>query len=88
LPDGLFKDQKSKFWYILEGLGMENVGIFYGHLVKCMAVWCSLCSFGIFFPFWYVGTKKNLATLMNAAMMNTENYPPCDLATEFIKRNF
>jgi hypothetical protein len=29
LPDGLFEDQKSKFGYILEGLGMKNVGIFY-----------------------------------------------------------
>jgi hypothetical protein len=28
-----------------------------------MAVWCRLWSFGIFFPFWYVLTKKNLATL-------------------------
>jgi hypothetical protein len=28
-----------------------------------MAVWYSLWSFGIFFPFWYIWTKKNLATL-------------------------
>jgi hypothetical protein len=28
-----------------------------------MAVWYSLWSFGHFFPFWYVWTKKNLATL-------------------------
>jgi hypothetical protein len=28
-----------------------------------MAVWYSLLSFGIFFPFWYACTKKNLATL-------------------------
>jgi hypothetical protein len=27
-----------------------------------MAVWCSLWSFGTFFPFWYVWTTKNLAT--------------------------
>jgi hypothetical protein len=42
LPDGLFSNQKYKFGYILEGLGMKkwvilNVirpfGIFYGHLV-------------------------------------------------------
>jgi hypothetical protein len=31
LPDGLFEDQKSQFGYIFEGLGAENVGIFYGH---------------------------------------------------------
>jgi hypothetical protein len=33
LPDGLFLDQKSQFGYILEGLGMENVGIFFSRLV-------------------------------------------------------
>jgi hypothetical protein len=32
LPDGLFQNQKSQIGYILEGLGMENVGIFYNHL--------------------------------------------------------
>jgi hypothetical protein len=29
----MFSNQKSWFGIILEGLGMENVGIFYGHLV-------------------------------------------------------
>jgi hypothetical protein len=28
LPDGIFSYQKSQFGYILENLGMENVGIF------------------------------------------------------------
>jgi hypothetical protein len=28
LPDGLFSNQKSQLGYILEGLGIENVGIF------------------------------------------------------------
>jgi hypothetical protein len=32
LPDGIFSKQKSQFGSILEGLGMENVGIYYGHL--------------------------------------------------------
>jgi hypothetical protein len=32
LPDGLLSYQKSQFGYILEGLGMENVGIFYDRL--------------------------------------------------------
>jgi hypothetical protein len=62
---------KPKFpnGFILEGLGMENV--FYDHLKYFMAIWCYLLqfgivlwSFGIFFPFWYVWTKKNLATLV------------------------
>jgi hypothetical protein len=29
LPDGLFSNKKSKFGKILEGLAMEDVGIFY-----------------------------------------------------------
>jgi hypothetical protein len=28
LPDGIFSDQKCQFWYILEGLGMDNFGVF------------------------------------------------------------
>jgi hypothetical protein len=36
-----------------------------------LAVWYSLRSFGIFFPFWYVWTKKNLATL--------RGHPDCHL---------
>jgi hypothetical protein len=33
LPDGLLSYQKSLFWvYILEGLGMGNIGMFYDRL--------------------------------------------------------
>jgi hypothetical protein len=39
LPDGLFSNQKSKSGYILEGLAMEDVGIFYGHFVH-FTVFC------------------------------------------------
>jgi hypothetical protein len=40
LPDGTFSSyQKSRFGHILEGLGAENVGIFYGHLVYFMDIW-------------------------------------------------
>jgi hypothetical protein len=28
----IFSNQRSRFWYILVGLGMEKVGIFYVHL--------------------------------------------------------
>jgi hypothetical protein len=42
LPYGIFSNQKNKFGYILEGLKIENVGIFYGHLQK-------LQLFGIFY---------------------------------------
>jgi hypothetical protein len=49
---------------------MEDVGIFYGHLVHFTVFCYILWTFGIvrgnlvyFPPFWYVSTKKNLATL-------------------------
>jgi hypothetical protein len=32
LPDCLFSYQKFQFGYILEGFGIENIGIFYDHL--------------------------------------------------------
>jgi hypothetical protein len=31
LPDGVFLYQKSQFGHIFEGLGIENIGTFYGH---------------------------------------------------------
>jgi hypothetical protein len=34
-----------------------------------MAIWYSLWSFSILFPFWYVWTKKNLAALVFRAIM-------------------
>jgi hypothetical protein len=39
LPDGSFSNQKYQFGYILEGLGMENIGIF-------MTTWNILQPFG------------------------------------------
>jgi hypothetical protein len=39
LPDGIFSNQKSNFGKILEGLGMEKVGVLYGHLEYIMAIW-------------------------------------------------
>jgi hypothetical protein len=38
LPDGIFSNQKFRFGYILEGLGMENVGIFYNHVEYLTAI--------------------------------------------------
>jgi hypothetical protein len=39
---------KIPFWVNLsEGLAMEDVGIFYGHLVYFMAIWYILWPFGI-----------------------------------------
>jgi hypothetical protein len=37
--------------------------IFYGHLVNCMAFGIVCGNLVYFFPFWYVWTEKNLATL-------------------------
>jgi hypothetical protein len=39
LPDGIFSKQKSKFGYILEDLLIENVGVFYGHLLHFTIIW-------------------------------------------------
>jgi hypothetical protein len=43
----IFAFQKSQFWYILEGLGLDNLGmLILWHLVN-------------FFMFWYVVKRKN-----------------------------
>jgi hypothetical protein len=44
---------------------MEKDGLFYGRLVQFMIIWYKMAvlSFGILLPFWYIWTKKNLATL-------------------------
>jgi hypothetical protein len=36
-----------------------------------MAVWYGLWSFGIFFPIWYIWTKKNLATMISSVELST-----------------
>jgi hypothetical protein len=49
------------------GLAMDDVGIFYGHLVYFTAIWHAFWTFGIFcgnfFPVLVCCTKKNLATM-------------------------
>jgi hypothetical protein len=47
LPDGLFSNQKSRFGQVLDGLRLENVDIFYGHLEHFTAIWYNLQPFGI-----------------------------------------
>jgi hypothetical protein len=78
LPDGLFSNQKSQFGLILEGLAMDNLGIFYDNLVYFKAVENILWPFGIFCgnlvyfpPFWYFG-QRNLATLLNCSGVHNE----------------
>jgi hypothetical protein len=65
LPDGFFSNQKSQFVLILEGLAMEDVGIFYVHSVNFPAIWHILWPLGIFYPVlvhfypcWYVVSRK------------------------------
>jgi hypothetical protein len=48
LPDGIFADQKFLFGYLLEGLSIENVGTFNGHLVNLKAIEKMSQPFGIF----------------------------------------
>jgi hypothetical protein len=43
----IFKPKKSQFGNILEGLGMENVVIFYDDLEYFMAILQNLWQFGI-----------------------------------------
>jgi hypothetical protein len=52
LPDGLFSNQKSKFGYILEGLGMDNVFIFHYYLEYFVAIWYNLWQFWIVSGHW------------------------------------
>jgi hypothetical protein len=49
----------------LEGLVMEDVSIFYGHLFNFTDIWYTLWTYGIFCgnlvffpPFWYVVPRK------------------------------
>jgi hypothetical protein len=60
LPDGLFSYQKSQFGFILEGLRMGNVCLFYNHLniLRPLGVfYCCLVQFVVIWyilPVWYV----------------------------------
>jgi hypothetical protein len=60
-----FQAKIPKFGYILEGLAMEDVGIFYGQFVYFTDKWYILWPSGSFFgqlvycfPFWYVVLRK------------------------------
>jgi hypothetical protein len=44
-----FRNKKSKFGQILEGLAMEDDGIFYNHLVYFTAIW-----YIYYMVIWYV----------------------------------
>jgi hypothetical protein len=59
LPDGTFSNQKSQIGYISEGLAVEDVGIFYYHLVYYISIW-------YFYGHLVCCIKTNLATLLCA----------------------
>jgi hypothetical protein len=54
-----FQTQNPKFGSILEGITMDDVGIFHWHLVYFMDIWYILWYFNVL----VCCTKKNLATL-------------------------
>jgi hypothetical protein len=54
LPDGIFSYQKYQFGYILEGLGMDIVGTFYGNLKYFTTISYILLPFGNFVVIWYI----------------------------------
>jgi hypothetical protein len=39
LPDGIFLNQKLRFWYTFEGIGIEYFGIYYDQFVF-KVIWC------------------------------------------------
>jgi hypothetical protein len=60
---------------------MEYVGTFYGYLAYFITTWYSIWMFGIvcgpvvyFSPFWYVWTKKHLATLSPSTKRLNKSY--------------
>jgi hypothetical protein len=70
LPDGLFSNKNPNLGKIWRALKCKMLlyfmiiwnmswpfGIMYGSLVKFVVIW-------YIFPFWYVWTKKNLATML------------------------
>jgi hypothetical protein len=54
LPDGLFSDKQSQFWFIFVGLGMENLGIFYGHFGTLKSIWRILPQLVYYVVIWYI----------------------------------
>jgi hypothetical protein len=48
----ILSDQKSQFESILDGLGMEKVGILFGHLKYTLAFWYIVLPFGNLEAIW------------------------------------
>jgi hypothetical protein len=54
LPDGLISNPNSQFGKLLEGIGMEKVGIFFGHLEYTTAIGYIFGPFGNLVAIWYL----------------------------------
>jgi hypothetical protein len=100
LPDGIFSYQKFQCGYILEGLGMKNMGMFQGNLEYITAAWCIVWHFGdlvylvyiwyIWYTFGIFGihcAKKNLATLPASWFCGLTCVHPTNSSLWFSERN-
>jgi hypothetical protein len=71
LPDGiLFAYKKSQFWYILEGLGIENLGryILWSFCIHILRSFCKFLVHVVYFcPFGMLYQEKSGNTVDNAA---------------------
>jgi hypothetical protein len=83
----IFSGQKYQFWFTFVGLGMANLGIFYGYFGTVKFIWCILPFTCIGYILWQFGTyittlvrwnKKNLATpveMFSRAWKDNKNCP-------------
>jgi hypothetical protein len=76
-----FQTKNPNLGKLFEGLEMEDVGMFYGHLVYFTLIWSILWSFGIclgylvyFSTFWYVVPRKIWQPCFPAVPSNTRGY--------------
>jgi hypothetical protein len=79
-----FRNQKSQFGKILEGLRIEKVGIFYGHLEYFAPIWYILWPFGnvvvIWYippdpPFWYILCQEKSGNPGAKAIARLQHFP-------------
>jgi hypothetical protein len=91
LPDGLFSNQKSKFGYILEGLALEDVGIFYGHLIHfrvfCYILWTLgrfRANLVYYSPLWYFVRRKIWQPWFSTALILDERMTIICLVQPFV----
>jgi hypothetical protein len=78
LPDAIFLKPKIPILVNFGGPCNVRCWYFYGHFAYFKAKWYILCPFGtvcgllvhfsvlVYFPFWYVVPRKNLATLVQS----------------------